>query len=66
MENQRIEFIALEKLQLDNNNPRLPSLYQDATEDKIIQWMLSDASIIELMLAIGQNGFFIGGGIVSC
>lgn len=60
MKNQKIEFIALEKLQLDNKNPRLPSLYQDATEDKIIQWMLSDASIIELMLAIGQNGFFIG------
>lgn len=60
MENQKIDFIALEKLRLDNNNPRLPVNYQDATEDEIIRWMLEDASIIELMLAIGQNDFFIG------
>ncbi len=60
MTKQTIEFIALEKLQLDDKNPRLPSLYEGASEDKIIQWMLSDASIIELMLAIGQNDFFIG------
>ncbi len=57
---QKIDFIALEKLQLDGENPRLPSSYQGKTEGEIIQWMLSDASIIELMLAIGQNGFFIG------
>ncbi len=57
---QKIDLIALEKLQLDGENPRLPSSYQGKTESEIIQWMLSDESIIELMLAIGQNGFFIG------
>ncbi len=34
---QKIDFIALEKLQLDDENPRLPSSYQGETEDKIIQ-----------------------------
>ena len=55
-----IEFILLEELKLDGNNPRLPSGFKNATESEIIQWMLGDASIIELMLAIGQNDFFIG------
>ncbi len=58
----KIEKISLDKLQLDIKNPRLPNSFQkqDLNKKMIINWMLQDASIIELMLAIGQNGFFIG------
>lgn len=58
MKNRQIEFIKLDKLKLDFENPRLP--IQTSTESDIIEWMLADASILELMLAIGQNDFFIG------
>ncbi len=58
MSNQ-IEFLKLKNLKLDNLNPRMPVLIHDANKADIIQWMLEDASIIELMLAIGQNGFFV-------
>ncbi|WP_429019564.1 hypothetical protein, partial [Aeromonas veronii] len=42
--------------------PRLPSKLRKRKPSKsdIVNWMLTDASIIELMLAIGQAGFFIG------
>ncbi len=58
----RLEIIELEKLQLDVENPRLPMSFRlgGLDEVKIINWMLEDASIIELMLAIGQNDFFVG------
>lgn len=55
---QKIEFIQLNKLKLDFGNPRLP--IQTSNENDILKWMLADASILELMLAIGENGFFIG------
>lgn len=62
MTNQNIEFIELSKLELDKENPRLPSKFKKKNLQKsdIVNWMLSDASIIELMLAIGNAGFFIG------
>jgi len=58
-----ITNINLNKLHLDKQNPRLPEglrKKESLSETDIISWMLQDASIIELMLAIGQNGFFIG------
>jgi hypothetical protein len=62
MSNQNIERIPLGLLQLDKQNPRLPSKLKNVatSESEIMNWMLGDASIIELMLAIGNAGFFIG------
>ncbi len=57
---QQIQHIKLDDLRLDNLNPRLPSNFHNKSENEIIKWMLEDESIIELMLAIGQHGFFIG------
>ena len=62
MKNKQIKYINLNNLGLDVQNPRLPESFRKNISDEsdIIQWMLEDSSIIELMLAIGQNGFFIG------
>jgi hypothetical protein len=62
MSNQNIQSISLSKLELDKANPRLPSKFRKGqlSKEDIINWMLADASIIELMLAIGHSGFFIG------
>ncbi len=56
------EVIDLDKLKLDKQNPRLPKSLQraTATEEEILEYMLLDASLIELMLAIGKNDFFPG------
>ena len=62
MSGQNIDFIDLENIKLDDKTPRLPSSFRKKKIGKpeIVNWMLNDASIIELMLAIGQSGFFIG------
>lgn len=62
MSDQNIQKIKLSKLELDIKNPRLPSKFgkKSLSKSDIVNWMLGDASIIELMLAIGHSGFFIG------
>lgn len=57
---QEYKNIELAKLNLDYQNPRLPKKLKERQENDIINWMLHDASLIELMLAIGNNGYFSG------
>lgn len=52
--------INLKDLKLDSKNPRMPVSYHGKSEEEIIEYMLLDASLIELMLAIGENDFFPG------
>lgn len=55
-----IEYIKIKNLLLDDKNPRLPSYLQETSEEKIIEYMLLEAATIELMKAIGENGFYPG------
>jgi hypothetical protein len=59
---KQLTFISVDDLRLDLDNPRLPdSLLNDIRdENKIVNWMLEDASLIELMAAISENDFFVG------
>ncbi len=53
--------MSVDQLQFDPQNPRLPhSIVDSDDESEVINWMLSDASIIELMGSIGEKGFFPG------
>ena len=62
MTTNQIEFIPLDQLKLDVHNPRLPKLFstEEKTQDEIINKFLADDNLIELMLAIRTEGFFIG------
>lgn len=55
-----LKGILLSDLLLDPNNPRLPNYVQGKNEDEIISYMLLEESTLELMQAIGKNGFFQG------
>ncbi len=56
-----IEYFPYEQLEFDKDNPRLPhSVVNSNNEGDVIDWMLKDASIIELMGSIGEKGFFAG------
>lgn len=59
-ENPSISYISLENLRFDPGNPRLPSSINTDDEQNIIDWMLDDATIIELMGSIGEKGYFAG------
>ena len=56
------QIINIAQLKLDERNPRIPKSIRESnpTEQQLIEYMLLDASLIELMLAIGQNGYFLG------
>lgn len=56
----RFEEIAFDDLKLDLFNPRLPKSKQGKDEKVIIEFMLLESATLELMMAIGQNGFFAG------
>src|ERR1044072_1030462 len=62
---QTIEFKSLDELEFDAENPRLPSTIDGNKEKQVINWMLSDASILELMGSIGEKGFFPGEPILA-
>jgi hypothetical protein len=54
-----IEYKPVTDLEFDRQNPRLPHSVVDSRQDEaVIDWMLKDASIIELMGSIGEKGFF--------
>lgn len=59
---EKFKYLTLDDLKLDPQNPRLPKSFrsQNPNEKRLIEHMLEDESIIELMLSIGQNGFFEG------
>jgi hypothetical protein len=52
--------IEYNKLILDDCNPRLPKSLHNKQENEIIDYLLLEASTLELMQAIGENDFFIG------
>lgn len=54
-----IEYKNIDDLIYDPKNPRLPSsLIKGDNEKEVINWMLTDAAILELMGSIGEKGFF--------
>lgn len=62
MDNKQIGFIKLDNLKLDVKNPRLPLQFSrdGKSQEEIINKFLTDDNLIELMLAIRTEGFFIG------
>lgn len=63
MSNSQIEYIPVNQLVFDPNNPRLPSTVtskqdKDDYENEVINWMLQFENVTELMSSIGEKGFF--------
>lgn len=52
--------VKVENLKFDLKNPRLPKRLYGANDEKVIEWMLLDASLIDLIASIATNGFFPG------
>jgi ParB-like nuclease domain len=52
--------IGISQLHLDPENPRLPERLRNASEKEVLNWMLSDATLVDLMASIAENGFFNG------
>lgn len=64
MKNYDLEEITLSLIDLDPRNPRIPQSLHDKTEQDILKYMIDNASVIELIDSIGENGFFPGEPII--
>lgn len=60
MKYKELREIEIDKLEFDKNNPRLPKKLYGASESDVIQWMILDASLLDLIASIASNGFFPG------
>jgi hypothetical protein len=59
-EHQQLEWIPVDQLHLDPENPRLPPNVREGGEPAVFEWMLKKANVLELMGAIGQTDYFPG------
>lgn len=57
---QKIEFIPTSELHFDPENPRFYRLNDPSSVEAVIEEMLDDEGVEELMLSIGQKGYFEG------
>lgn len=59
-----VEMIALDKLDLDDANPRLPNAIA-RTQEAMINYIATSTSLEDLMSAISQNGYFSGEPLIA-
>ena len=52
--------VVLNNLHFDPENPRLPSRLTNAPEQDVLEYLLLECNLIELMLSIGEQDFFVG------
>ena len=52
--------IDLAELHFDPENPRLPQTLNSKNDGEVLQYLLLEANLIELMLSIGEQGYFAG------
>ncbi len=55
-----IEWIKTDRLIFDHLNPRLPRAIDAHSKSAVLNWMLEDASLLELMQSIAVQGYFPG------
>lgn len=58
--NNPIEMIPLSLLEFDPQNPRLPRNIDGNNELDVISYLIDEANIPELMMSIGEQGYFDG------
>lgn len=57
--------VEVNRLKLDEANPRLPSRLIGQGEKEVLEWMLTDATLTDLMASIVENGFFGGEALIG-
>jgi hypothetical protein len=58
--NKSIQYEEVDNLLFDPDNPRFPTTLNGENEPEVLDWMLKDATIVELMGSIGEKGYFPG------
>lgn len=56
----QFDKLPLKDIHFDPDNPRLPQRLRKADEVEVLKYLLLQGNLIELMLSIGTQGFFLG------
>jgi hypothetical protein len=56
----KMHDVSLADLHFDPENPRLPERLRHAAEEEVLEYLLLECNVIELMLSIGEQDFFVG------
>lgn len=54
------EWVLLEDLLFDPENPRLPTSKANASDEEVFRYMLEEGKVTDLMQSIGQQDYFSG------
>ncbi|CUX50703.1 conserved hypothetical protein [Agrobacterium tumefaciens str. CFBP 5621] len=60
MTQPNLEYVQLRDLTFDPDNPRLPDRYKHSEESDVLKYLLLECNLTELMMSIGEKGFFVG------
>jgi hypothetical protein len=60
-----IEFVDVERLALDDQNPRLPEALQGASEQELLQYLFETGVLSELAVSMTANGYFVNEPLVA-
>lgn len=55
-----LEYVALEHLRFDPDNPRFPSPEYGRSDEAALHWLLGSANLTDLMASIAEQGFSPG------
>lgn len=55
-----IEWLRVDRLRLDPENPRLPLNLRNADDGIVLDWLLRHANLVELMNSLAETGYFPG------
>lgn len=55
-----LEDILVSDLKFDPDNPRLPNRYKHSIDQEIVKYFLLECNLVELMMSIGEKGYFAG------
>jgi hypothetical protein len=50
----------IDELHFDPQNPRIPEGVDGTSDEQVLRWMLSDATLLDLMGSIAEHGYFAG------
>ena len=50
----------VDELHFDPQNPRIPEGVDGTSDEQVLRWMLSDATLLDLMGSIAEHGYFAG------
>lgn len=60
-----IEFVDVERLALDDQNPRLPEALHSASEQELLQHLFETGVLSELAVSMTANGYFVNEPLVA-